>query len=95
MKNATVTIDYASFQDIKTKADMYDKAKREQKETGAKEEKFVNVICDCIEKANDCKTAEQKQYYIALGVRAICEHYEMDMATEYGELDEGQAPGAG
>lgn len=95
MKNATVTIDYASFQDIKTKADMHDKAKREQKEAGAKEEKFVNVICDRIEKANDCKTAEQKQYYIALGVRAICEHYEMDMVTEYGELDEGQAPGAG
>ncbi|WP_028562295.1 hypothetical protein [Paenibacillus pinihumi] len=92
MKNATVTIDYTSFQSIKEKADKYDIAKLTREVANAKEREFVDKICNCIEKANDCKAAEQKQYYIALGIRAICEHYDMDLKIEYGELDEGKSP---
>jgi hypothetical protein len=95
MKSATVTINYESFQTIKTKADMHDKAKQEQREAGTRIEEFTNFICDCIEKANKCKTAEEKQYYIALGIRKICKHYEWDIATEYPGLDTGLAPEAG
>ncbi|AZS16459.1 hypothetical protein [Paenibacillus lutimineralis] len=92
MNNATVTIDYESFQSIKVKADKYDKAKREQLEASKKHEQFVESLCTSLEKANECETPEQKQYYIALGIRAICEHYGMDLKTEYGDLDEGEVP---
>jgi len=95
MKNATVTIDYVSFQSIKEKADRHDKEQREREKVNAEEKAFVERICNCIEKANECQTAEQKQYYIALGVRAICEHWDMDIQENYGGLDEGRAPEAG
>lgn len=93
--NATVTVDYATFQSIKEKADKLDKAKRDFEKANEEERAFVERICTCIEKANECQTLEHKQYYIAQGIRAICEHWDMDMQDNYGELDEGQAPGAG
>lgn len=92
--NATVTIDYDSFQSIKEKADKYDKEKQVFEKANEEERAFINRICNCIEKANECQTLEQKQYYIAQGIRAICEYWDMDLQDNYGELDEGQAPGA-
>lgn len=91
MKNATVTIDYESFQRLKEQADKYNQAKQNQTAATEKEHKFVERICNCIELANDAPVLEQKQHYIAQGIRAICEHYDMDLQVEYGELDEGQA----
>lgn len=91
MKDATVTIGYESFQAIKTKADRYEKLASANEEAESKERSFIDQLCTCIEKANECRTAEQKQYYVALGIRAICEHYEYDLLAEYGELDAGQA----
>ncbi|WP_018752193.1 hypothetical protein [Paenibacillus sanguinis] len=92
MKNATVTVDYESFQRLKDRADRYEAMKRNQAEEAKNERKFIECICDCIEKANDARTPENKQYHIAQGIRAICEHYDMDLLTEYAGLDEGEAP---
>lgn len=95
MKNATVTIDYESFQEIKEKADRLESVLKKIDQNEKERNGFMERLMSCIENANGRKAAEQKQYYIAMGIRAICEHYEMDAATEYGELDEGQAPEGG
>jgi len=91
MKDATVTISYESFQAIKTKADKFDKLTSENEEAASKESSFIAKLSTCIEKANECQTAEHNQYHIALGIRAICEHYDYDLKAEYGELGVGQA----
>ncbi|EON71790.1 hypothetical protein [Lysinibacillus sphaericus] len=95
MKNATVTINYESFQSIKDKADRYDKLNRENEQISAEQDKFVELICKCLDNANEQKASENKQYFIAKGIQAICNRYDMDLEIEYGELDEGKgkAPG--
>ena len=92
MKNATVTIDYESFQSIKENADKYDKLVRENKQNVDKEAEFIELLCSCLENANAQKTADNKQYFIAQGIRAICERFDIDLMTEYGEVDQGKAP---
>lgn len=92
MKEATVTLSYESFQEIKNKADLYDAIKQSNIARADKDTTFHDAICTSIEKANDSKLLEHKQYYIAQGILAICDHYEMDLIAEYGELDEGEAP---
>lgn len=94
MKNATVTINYASFRNIKEKADKFDGAKQEREKAFEKRDKFIDEICECIDKANDQNLLEHKQHFIAQGIRAICEYYDMDISVEYEGLDEGQAPEA-
>ncbi|MBA9086521.1 hypothetical protein FHR92_002999 [Fontibacillus solani] len=91
MKDATVTIGYESFQTIRTKADKYDKLISAREDAASKERSFIDQLVTSIEKANECPTAEQKQYHIALGIRAICEYFDYDLKAEYGELDAGQA----
>lgn len=92
MKDATVTLSYEDFQEIKRKADLHDSTKESNLAREERQVKFIESICQAIEKANDCKLLEHKQYYIAQGIRSICEHYDMDLLAEYGELDEGQDP---
>ncbi|MBG9730821.1 hypothetical protein ABD87_15135 [Lysinibacillus sphaericus] len=92
MKNATVAINYESFQTLKDKADRYEKLDRENKKISDEQETFVELMCECLESANEQKTAENKQYFIAKGIQAICDRYDMDIKIEYGELDEGKAP---
>ncbi|MNW41814.1 hypothetical protein D3C74_189680 [compost metagenome] len=94
MKDATVTLSYESFQEIKKKANMYDVTKQSNLAREDRQVQFIDSICQSLEKANDSRLLEHKQYYIAQGIRAICEHYYMDLKTEYGELDEGQDPKA-
>ncbi|MGN4127999.1 hypothetical protein ACMGD3_23795 [Lysinibacillus sphaericus] len=52
----------------------------------------MELICNCLENANEQKASENKQYFIAEGIRAICDHFDMDLKIEYGELDKGKAP---
>lgn len=92
MNNATVTINYESFQSIKDKAGRYDELERERKSISAEQEKFIDLICNCLENANEQKASENKQHFIAKGILAICDHFNMDLKVEYGELDEGKAP---
>ncbi|PIJ98110.1 hypothetical protein [Lysinibacillus sphaericus] len=92
MKNATVTINYESFQSIKDKADRYDKLISENKQISAEQDEFVETLCKCLDKANDQKLAVNKQYFIAQGIKAICSHLDTDVKVEYGDLDEGKAP---
>lgn len=92
MMGATVTINYESFQSIKDKADRYDRAIQESKDALDVHSKFLDAICDCVENANKQKTLKNKQYFIAKGIRAICENFEMDIEVEFAGLDEGKAP---
>ncbi|MFY0519350.1 hypothetical protein ACOMCU_16205 [Lysinibacillus sp. UGB7] len=92
MNNATVTINYESFQSIKDKADKYDKLIQENEQISAEQDKFVELLCKCLDNANEQEASENKQHFIAKAIRAICDHYDMDMNIEYGELDEGKAP---
>lgn len=46
-------------------ADNYDKLEQKQHEASQKKDRFVEQLCQCIEKASDCKMVEQKQYHIA------------------------------
>jgi hypothetical protein len=92
MKDATVTINYESFQSIKDKADRYDKLVLENENILDVQSKFLDTICDCIENANEQKTLKNKQYFIAKGIRAICENFQMNIEVEFPGLDEGKAP---
>lgn len=92
MKNVTVTMNYADFEELKKKADKYAAVHKHYQNELEKQAEFSISICESIEKANDCTTLEHKQYYIAQGIKTICSFYETDMTSEYGELDEGQAP---
>lgn len=92
MKNATVTIDYTSFQAIKEKADKYDELIRAREDVLNKNEEFIETLCISLEKANEQKDSANKQYFIAEGIKAICSRFDMDLKVEYGELDEGKAP---
>ncbi|TYA10975.1 hypothetical protein FRY98_24730 [Paenibacillus faecis] len=94
MKDATVTLSYESFQEIKRKADLYDATKVSNLAREERQIKFIESLCHTIEKANDSKSLEHKQFYIARGIREICENYGMDLLENYGELDEGQDPEA-
>lgn len=92
MKDATVTINYESFQSIKKKADKYDDLVRAKEDVLNENHEFIETLCNCIEKANEQKTAVNKQFFIAEGIKAICNHFNMDLNIEFGELDEGKAP---
>jgi|GEM_PF-2339634 len=92
MKDATVTISYESFQDIKKNADKYEKLVQAKEDVLHKKNEFIETLCTCLEKANEQKTSVNKQYYIAEGIKAICSHFDMDLKVEYGEVDEGKAP---
>lgn len=92
MKNATVTINYESFQSIARKADKYDELVRTKEGILNKKDDFIDTLCTCLEKANEQKVSANKQYFIAEGIKAICRHFEMDLKVEFGDLDEGKAP---
>ncbi|MFF5993691.1 hypothetical protein AAGS61_02900 [Lysinibacillus sp. KU-BSD001] len=92
MKNATVTIDYESFQAIKEKADKYDASCKENKTILDTQSEFVDKLCTYLDLANEQTTAKNKQFFIAQGIRTFCEHYEMDVEVEYEQLDDGVAP---
>ncbi|WP_337982822.1 hypothetical protein [Lysinibacillus sp. C5.1] len=92
MKNASVTINYESFQSIKEKADKYDEAIRKKEEILSENDEFIDILCSCLEKANEQKVSANKQYFIAQGIKAICKRFDMDLKDEYGELDEGKEP---
>ncbi|WP_107949970.1 hypothetical protein [Lysinibacillus parviboronicapiens] len=92
MKNATVTINYESFQSIKKNADKYDELIRTKEDVLNKNHEFIETLCTCLEKANEQKVSANKQYFIAKGIQAICKHFNMTVEAEYGELDEGKAP---
>lgn len=92
MKNATVTINYESFQSIMKKADKYDESVRTKEDFLNKKDRFIDVLCTCLEKASEQKVSANKQYFIAEGIKAICDYFETDLESEYGELDEGTAP---
>ncbi|SCY30698.1 hypothetical protein [Lysinibacillus fusiformis] len=92
MKDATVTINYESFQTIKKNADKYDELVRAKEDVLHKNHEFIETLCTCLEKANEQKTAVNKQYYIAEGIKEICSHFDLDLKVKYGELDEGKAP---
>lgn len=92
MKNATVTINYESFQSIMKKANKYDELVRTKEDVLNKNDRFIDVLCTCLEKANEQKVSSNKQYFIAEGIKAICDRFDMDLKVEYGELDEGKAP---
>ncbi len=92
MKNASVTINYESFQSIKEKADKYDEAIREKEDILSENDEFIEMLCGCLEKANEQKVSANKQYFIAQGIKAICKRFDMDLKDEYGELDEGKEP---
>ncbi|MGD2199885.1 hypothetical protein [Lysinibacillus fusiformis] len=92
MKNATVTINYESFQSIKQKADKYDEAVREREDILSKNDEFIETLCVCLEKANEQKVSANKQYFIAEGIKAICNRFDINLKDEYGELDEGKEP---
>ncbi|MEK3726799.1 MULTISPECIES: hypothetical protein [unclassified Lysinibacillus] len=92
MKNATVTINYVSFQSIMEKADKYDELVRTKEDVLNKNDSFIDVLCTCLEKANEQKVSANKQYFIAEGIKAICDRFDFDLKSEYGELDEGKAP---
>lgn len=53
MKNATVTINYVSFQSIMEKADKYDELVRTKEDVLNKNDSFIDVLCTCLEKANE------------------------------------------
>lgn len=92
MKNATVTINYEAFQTIKEKADKYDAALKEKEEVADIRDALLDMLATCIKKANEQTTAPHKQFFIAEGIKAICKHYDMDLETEFGKLNEGKAP---
>ncbi|WP_336636867.1 hypothetical protein [Lysinibacillus fusiformis] len=92
MKNATVTINYESFQSLKEKADKYDDAIRKKEDILSKNDEFIETLCVCLEKANEQKVSANKQYFIAEGIKAICNRFDMNLKDEYGELDEGKEP---
>lgn len=85
-------MNYGDFEELKKKADKYTAVHQYYQNELTKQAEFVVSICEAIEKANDYTTLENKQYYIAQGIKAICNFYETDMTVEYGELDEGQVP---
>ncbi|MEK5477519.1 hypothetical protein NYE70_11300 [Paenibacillus sp. FSL R5-0407] len=93
MKSATVTLSYEDFEEIKKKAHLYEVTKESNQAREERQVKFIETLCQAIEKANDSKSPEHKQHYISQGIRKICEHYGIDLA-EYGELDEGHDPEA-
>lgn len=92
MENATVTINYESFQSIMKKADKYDELVRTKEDILKKQDDFIETLCTCLEKANEQKVSANKQYFIAEGIKAICDRFDFDLKSEYGELDEGKAP---
>ncbi|MCE4044575.1 hypothetical protein LXM56_10595 [Lysinibacillus fusiformis] len=92
MENATVTINYESFQSIVKKANKYDELVRTKEDILKKQDDFIEVLCNCLEKANEQKVSSNKQYFIAEGIKAICDRFDFDLKSEYGELDEGKAP---
>ncbi|WP_128102803.1 hypothetical protein [Paenibacillus sp. DCT19] len=92
MNNATVTLDYESFQSIKRNADLYENLMRNVDEVKNQQKQFIDRLIYCLEKTNEQKVIENKQFYVAEGIKVICEYYEMDLADSYGELDEGKAP---
>lgn len=92
MKDATVTIGYESFQIIKNNADKYKELVHTNKDALKKIQEFNETLCGVIEKANEQKIAANKQFFIAEGIKAICQYYDMDLSTEFGELDEGEEP---
>lgn len=92
MKNATVTMPYEDFQNIKNKADMYDKEAKEREERRNTNANFIDTLCECIEKGAVCKEAGGKQYFLFKGLEAICARYDMDMKKEYGEIEAGTEP---
>ena len=92
MKDATVTINYSSFQSIKDKADKYDSLVKDNEALLSKEAEFIEKLCDCLEKANDQNRLANKQFFIAQGILAICERFEMDVDTEFSCLDYGTEP---
>ncbi len=92
MKDATVTINYESFQAIKMNSDKYLEMVRAKEDVLHQNHEFIETLCTCLEKANEQKIAVNKQYYIAEGIKAICIRFDLDLKTEYGDLDEGKAP---
>ncbi|KYG90000.1 hypothetical protein A0U40_09760 [[Bacillus] sp. KCTC 13219] len=95
MKNATVTIDYTSFQAIKEKADKYDSLAEENENMLSQQGRFIDILCNCIEDANEQATAKHKQYFIDKGIKAICEQFDMNVDIEFAGLNEGVAPSGG
>lgn len=92
MKDATVTINYSSFQSIKDKADKYDSLIKENEALLSKEAEFIDKICNCLESANEQNRLANKQFFIAQEILAICERFEMNVDIEFNGLDYGTEP---
>ena len=92
MKDATVTINYSSFKSIKEKADKYDSLVQENEVLLSKEADFIERLCNCLEKANEQNRLANKQFFIAQGILAICERFEMNVDEEFKGLDSGTEP---
>ena len=92
MKDATVTINYSSFQSIKEKADKYVSLVQENEVLLSKEADFIERLCNCLEKANEQNRLANKQFFIAQGILAICERFEMNVDEEFKSLDLGTEP---
>jgi hypothetical protein len=89
LEEATVTLKYKEFQQIKAKADKYDEVMKKQKED--RQGKMIDKVLAFLEEGIESKP-KNKQWYLVQALKTFYDEWEIDMDKEFHDIDKGIAP---